>query len=202
MPTGYTADFQNKDVSFDEFVWTSARAFGAFSHMRDSNSDAKIEMPVYDDYQDKQLAKALQEVEDLKNMSIKMIEAKMDADHARQVADAKDGITRHKALRARYTKVLNQTQAWNPPSKEHQGLKDFMIQQLTQSIEFDCDEKYYHDILERPRSTPNEWLTEQLKHAEWSVTYHTDQLAKYKVSFAKNIKWIQDLQSAVPMVTK
>src|SRR5438128_1642271 len=44
MPTGYTAELHDKGQSFEEFVWTCARAFGGLLHMREDDLNAPLRL--------------------------------------------------------------------------------------------------------------------------------------------------------------
>ncbi len=58
MPTGYTADIA-KGITFQQYAWSCARAFGALVMMRDEPSDAPIpEAFTPSDYHVKALAEA------------------------------------------------------------------------------------------------------------------------------------------------
>ena len=48
MATGMTCDIENGQA-FDEFVRRCARCMGAFIHMRDCASNARIDMPESED---------------------------------------------------------------------------------------------------------------------------------------------------------
>ncbi|VTR91619.1 unnamed protein product [Gemmata massiliana] len=38
--------------------------------------------------------------------------------------------------------MLEHVRAWEPPSTDHENLKQFMIDQLRESIDFDCRGEY------------------------------------------------------------
>lgn len=54
--------------------------------------------------------------------------------------------------------MLDQVQLWQPPTDDHMGLKEFMIQQIEESIKFDCA-SYAEDRVSMIRLlSGDEWL--------------------------------------------
>ena len=140
MPTGYTADLkEGKQVTFQEFAMKCARAFGALVEMRDQPFDATIP----DEFRPSSYhldaietaKKRLAEVEKWSSARAERQAKKAFDDEVR--SSKKYGEKNEKTKRA-YNAMLKQVRKWVPPSKDHEGLKSFMIEQLTKSIEFDC----------------------------------------------------------------
>jgi chaperonin cofactor prefoldin len=201
MPSGYTALFEKRDdVTFEEFVWKCARAMGAFIHMRDDSSDAKIRMPGTDDtYHKDNLKKAVDSLAEHSTMSLERAQTRMNKEYTAMEKHAREAMKEHAVLRKRYTKMLNQVNAWNTPTPEHDGFKKFMVDQLTQSIEWDCNDKYYLEQLESPRQSAKEWLNDQIAEAKHDIEYHTKHLVDQTKHEKSRIDWINALIKSVPM---
>ena len=43
--------------------------------------------------------------------------------------------------------ILKDVQKWHPPTTEHKGIKDFMIDQIEKTIDSDCETKYHYEEL-------------------------------------------------------
>lgn len=141
MPTGYTSGiYSGNAVSFNDFALQCARAFGALITMRDDPADAPIPeefapSPFY----------AARVVEDEKNLAAARewddatAEREARATYDREVSQWNESRIEREAMRQRYQAMLAQVQAWTPPTADHQGLKDFMSEQLRDSIRCDCD---------------------------------------------------------------
>jgi hypothetical protein len=43
--------------------------------------------------------------------------------------------------------ILKDVRKWQPPTSEHIGIKDFMIDQIEKTIDFDCKTKYHDNAL-------------------------------------------------------
>ena len=120
-----------------------ARAFGALIEMRDSHPDAEIpfEFPV-SDYHVKQEVKARELLLTTEALSLAESNDKAAAEYQREVDAYHERKERRATVRHRYESMLERAKAWDPPSADHVEMKQFMIQQLEESIKFDCDGSY------------------------------------------------------------
>ncbi len=194
MPTGYTAAVQD-GADFQQFVWICARQFGAFILERDTplGKTPKMHFEVENYYfeavekADKELAEFIAlTAEGLKQL----YNIEMDAVSEQRKTEAEN---REKTKLA-YELVLDKAIKWEAPSSEHRGLKDFMIQQLTESIKFDCS-----DMGEYYKVVPyEEWSSEKKKSLKWKENYTKEDLEKQKTIVAGRNKWIADLIASVP----
>lgn len=138
MPSGYTSDIHdNKPVTFEQFALNCARGMGAAIHQRDDGAGEITERKL-DSWYVKNVSKS-------RGVLIEMEERSMDEWAALQDAEIREAQTyrdnyvlERDALRGRYESMLEAVNAWEPPTTEHQGLKDFMREQLEGSAHFDC----------------------------------------------------------------
>jgi hypothetical protein len=175
MPTGYTADIA-KGITFNSFAWSCARAFGALIMMRDSASDAPIpERFEPSDWNAKELANAKDRLATLQVMSRDDAAANAKAEYDAAVKSHRERLAEKQDLSDKYYAMLAEAVKWEPPTPEHQGLKDFMVEQIHQSIDWDCSTKY----MEAPLLLPTEaWLETQIAKAKHDVEYHEHQHAE------------------------
>jgi hypothetical protein len=197
MPTGYTAAVKD-GISFEQFVWHCARAFGALVMMRDDPSDAVVpqrfeESPYY--------RKALEEAKDrlatVRAMSLASAEENARHAHTKALKEHGEREAAKDDLRNKYSAMLAQVVKWSPPSSEHTGLKDFMLQQLRESIDWDC--KPYP--APEPITNAAVWLADQIADAERAVERKTQALADEVERVAGRNRWIADLRASVPQPT-
>lgn len=195
MPTGYTSElYDGKEQSFHEFVLSCARNFGALIEMRDEPLDAPIpDAFTPSDYHVTALAKAQAEYDRLIGMSDD--EATVEANRLADEWDAKlaDQEATRVARKARYEAMLSDVQAWRPPTSEHKGLKDFMIEQLTESIRFDCSTYEYPS----PTRDGGDWRYEALAKARRDIEYHTVEHAKDVFRAAERTAWVRALRESL-----
>ncbi len=191
MPTGYTLDISNgKDVSFRDFALNCARAFGACVMQRDDPADEKPKIMPEESYH----ADKLKEIGEFK----KPTKTQYSNYIKTKIADCKESIDKKKKLQKAYAAKIKEAQNWNPPTPDHEGLKKFMIQQLTESMEFDCACTHNESELKKLNEmTYNDYLIQEKEHHKWHIKYHTEYLEKDLNTIRQRNKWIQDLYNSL-----
>lgn len=195
MPTGYTECVQSGKVTeFEDFAIQCARAMGACIMQRDDPmSDApKLEEP--SDHYEERIAELEKERAELKAMTWEQI---VNGFHEYKLATTKrchEGIDEKHRQEKRYRAMLAKVQAWMPPTDDHVKFKEFMMEQLTSSIDFDCGTDYYMDQLHELKSqTPEDWHKGRLESCERSLAYykgaHKDEIER----IANRNQWKIDL---------
>ena len=188
MPTGYTEDIYNgKDVTFKDFALKCARAFGACLHQRDddANDPPKLREPNTGYYEERlKKAKAFK----------KPTKAEYDLYISKEKADLEKRIEENKKLAADYVAMIKSAENWNPPTKEHVRFKEFMLEQLNSSLEFDCHPEYHEQELEKLKKFTYQAYCKMLKDdAARDARYYKEQITKEKTSVEKANKWLTDL---------
>lgn len=198
MPTGYTADlYDGKDVSLPDFILGCARAFGALIEMRDDPKDA----PIPDEftpstYHRDAIEKAQRRLVELAEMTTEEQERQSEAEHRKAVLAWKERRKESFERRRRYEAMLRQVQCWTPPTPEHSGLREFMVEQLEKSIEFDCSTRYDDAPL---ALAPGAWWTAQIERAQRDVEYHSKHDAEERERAAGRTEWVRALRESLPV---
>jgi hypothetical protein len=196
MPTGYTADIA-KGITFDQYLLGCARAFGALVTMRDSPADAAIPDAFKPSpYNAQQLEKAQSLLAALEVMPTEDAEQAAASAYDEQETRRFVRLGEIKDLRAKYEAMLAAAKAWKPPTPEHQGLADFMQEQINRSIEFDCGTSYH----ETPttRLTGEQWLADAKASALRDIEYHTKHHADEVRRCADRTAWVKALRDSLP----
>lgn len=194
MTTSYTAPVQDgKITTLAEYALNCARAFAI--DMRDEpNGPLKDPAPPNTDYYDEQVTEAMAELVRLESDEYAanvMQREKMEL----EAADAK--YAAHKAqTRERYEAMLALVFEWQPPTPEHQGLRDFMESQLRESIKFDCPDGDWS--LPKPPSTLPAWRLERIAKLHKDIQYATEQTKKAHARYAHNLEWARALRQSLP----
>jgi len=194
MPTGYTLDLYNgKDITFEEFVLKCARAFGALIDMRDEPMDALIpERFEPSDHHLKELEKAKRRLKEIRKWNEEKAEREAERAYREALKEREEFIKKNKLIRKRYEDMLSKVQKWKPPTIEHASLKQFMIQQLVESIEFDCF------VPEMPqRLSGEEYREQQIKKALSDIEYHEKEYAKEVNRVHERNKWLLLLRESL-----
>jgi hypothetical protein len=143
MPTGYTEAIEDRDISFKEFAVLCARAFGVLVNMRDEPLSKEIPDEIKPSlYYQEARQKAEEDLYQMERMPVEMAETRATEEYNQEMKRVEQSLKKRTDLLIRYKKMLAEVEAWNPPTPDHVGLKEFMIQQIT--ISLPADEKYYH----------------------------------------------------------
>lgn len=194
MPTAYTNKVQDGSITeFADFAMLCARAFGACITLRDE----PIDTPIPDEFKPsayhlEELKGARETLLRLKWMTVDQKDAAARSANEAALAQWREHERRKDEARQRYEAMLAQANAWHPPTPDHQGLKDFMIQQLSDSIEWDCTPT--------PKPTPmnrDEWYEAAIRKAEWCVQYHEKEHRREIERAKRRTEWIRDLRRSL-----
>jgi hypothetical protein len=125
-------------------------------------------------------------------MNSEQAAALLQAAQVRLLQQHKENSDRQKELRQRYRFMRKQIDAWEP-SAEHEGLKDFMLQQIGEST-------YFLECQRPPMELPSaeEWLANERKVTTEGIEYHAE---REKLQIDRNqtrAAWIRALASLVP----
>jgi len=194
MPTGYTAAVAD-GISFEQFVMGCARAMGALVMMRDEPSDAPIpERFEPSKYNAVKLAEARTKLDRLDGMTLEQRAAEAKEHYVGAMKRWSERAAERHEQRCHYEAMLRKVRDWVPPSNEHSGFKDFMIEQLTQSIDFDCGGTWDKEPEEL---SGDAWLGQQVREAQRNVEYHTKANAEEIERTESRNKWIADLRTSL-----
>lgn len=192
MPTGYTSDVTDT-TTLAEFAMKCARAFGALVMMRDDPADAPIpEEFKPSDHHVEALRKAEARLLELRGMTADQADVLAAADYKAAVGRWEAQRKKDAALRERYERLRALCRAWEPPTPDHVGLRDFMVEQLTSSIDFDCTD--YPAPVAKSGAT---WLAEQVKSEEWSENYHRTEGQKEIDRARSRTEWVKQLRASL-----
>lgn len=189
--------YDGKKISFEQFTWNCARAFGALVMLRD---DARAKIPKEfkaSDHYAKKVAEARAELNEATWWSPSKAEIEAKKAFDRETREYLAAVSKKNALRARYEKMLEEATRWIPPTPDHEGLKKFMVEQLQSSIEGDCYEP------KKPvRMTGAEYQRAKVEEATRSVEYYRkEQVQEHKRVNERNA-WIKALRESFERVAK
>lgn len=195
MPTGYTADlYAGKPTTFEEFTLTAARAMGAAILQRDDAPGPIKEANEPSSYHKAARENAVTKLAVLTNLSLaewaqREKAQREDADRADRESEVKAA-----AIQVRYEAMLEQVEAWQPPTAEHEGLKKFMRDQLVESIDWDCR---VSPRPVRPAADPVAFAKAEIDRAARDVSYHAEKLREDEERAASRSKWVRDLKASL-----
>lgn len=195
MPTGYTAKLMDKGQDFREFVLTCARGMGACIMQRDDPMDEPPKKQKPSDYHIKALAEAKRLIADIQKMKPAARLAYGEKLKQEAVDSAKKGHAKELAEEARLQEMRKLVSAWTPPTTDHNGLKDFMLDQLRISSHGDWMAKY---VAEYEAKDAESYVIEKLSKAARDIEYHNEEYGKEVNRTNERNKWIDQLYSSLP----
>ncbi|KKN34696.1 hypothetical protein LCGC14_0791230 [marine sediment metagenome] len=196
MPTGYTGDIA-KGITFKQFALGCSRAFGALITMRDDSTDK----PIPDEflpsvYHAEALVEAKAELERVEKISLSEALDLAEEEYEAEKRHIDSAVEANSKLMAQYNAMLEQAQAWQPPTPGHNELKEFMVKQIKSSIEFDGMGAYYK---ENPavRVLAADWLEQKRAKALKDIDYHTKEYKKEVDRVNGRNQWVKALRNSL-----
>jgi hypothetical protein len=211
MPTGYTAGIlEGKIKSFKQFATICMRAFGATIHMRDDSLTEEYKPRTPNGYYTEALEQAKEKLENAKNVSdseiIKNLKKTLLEDQKRHEKSISEKIKDKEKL----TSILSDVRKWEPPTEEHREFKNFMKQQLVDTISHNADTSYYekelndvqNELLKIQDKTKHQEIAEEyrkklIEDAEHDIEYYTKQFNEEIERCNDSNKWVQDLINSI-----
>lgn len=201
MPTGYTANVQDgKITTFKEFAHECSRAFGAHILMRDNPSDPLPKKYEIADCFITALEEAKKAHAQFMAMSGVQWRTLMDEETAQNIKYHTEAIAKRDIERQRYEIMLAKAKSWAAPTKEHVKFREFMIEQLTTSIDFDCHSDYHEKALEKLKAPSYvEWCLEKEKQLKRNLDYAEKSLQEEIERTNKRNDWIAALEESLQL---
>lgn len=200
MPSGYTQELCEKDISFERFIWQCARAFGAFIEMRDDGLSATIpkDFLKLDPYHLKRIEEDKHQLLYIENLTIEQAEGRAQTQYEKSLKDYKEEIRSTKIVADRLNKMKEQVTRWLPPSPNHEGLKKFMLDQLNETLKYDGT--VYGRAPEKIDG--NTWKLNEIEAIKDSIRYHTQEHEKVLERNKESRQWISLLHKSIPCPAK
>lgn len=196
MASGYT-DKISKGMLFEDFLLGCAKAFGACISLRDDPLSKEIpqEFKPSNHYRDYAISTQA-EIKQLKKMTLKEATKQGKKKYDSDTNYIREANKKDKFLKDRYLEMLNKVKLWNPPTSDHTNLKEFMITQINQSIEFDCDIRR-RKLFEVEFLCGEQWFNMKMKMLLESLDYNIKEWEKEKQRCKERTKWVKDLRDSL-----
>ena len=195
MPTGYTAGVVDGTVTeLRDFAMICARALGVCITMRDDPAGT----PIPERFEPSPYhAEKIAELNKKRDALLALTPEEADAEAAKARADydlrLKEAEQKHKDQRARYTAMIAKVAPWEGAPE---GIKEFMLSQLNESMEFDCGRPFrmYEDP---PAASGKDWLTDKLATVNRELAYHLRKDAEENVRVRERNEWLRQLRASL-----
>jgi len=199
MPTGYTTHIENGDITIGkDFLMLCARAFEPCIEMKDKSLDTPIPKKFDEcNYYFDKLKTAKLELQKYESMTYEEAKTESESEYIKRQNDASEEISKNKLIRERYMKILHEIEKWVPPTKDHNELKKFAIQQIKMSLPNDEDDEYWNSKLAIPMSSVKKWLKDNIDICLKDIEYYSKQMRKEKEKIQSRNNWIKDLRESL-----
>jgi hypothetical protein len=195
MPTGYTAGVADGTITdFKEYALQCARAFGACVMLRDDPLSGEIPEFEPSDYYAKQLSELETELGIFINMGPVERRSLYETEQIKRMKEKELGLASKREERARYESMLAKAKAFKSPSPDHDSYAKFIVEQLEQSIDFDCDTSYYDD-----QTIPSfdKWQDERLQELISGIKRARSSVKEEQEQTDSRNKWVKQLKETL-----
>jgi len=199
MPTGYTAGIIDGEITtFPQFAKKCMRAFGATMHMRDDSLDEEYTPQKVDNFYYENLEKSKDKLKEVMDATDEEI-LKIHEDEVTPTMDYhKKEMVKETENKILLEKIYDEVEQWIPPTPEHEGIKKFMKEQLSETIKYEAEPKYHKNelnrLIEEILSADEKLLREKfIKKHEKDIKYYTERVELMEKKVEDANKWVTDL---------
>lgn len=185
MPSFYTATI-GEGATFKDFFLRCSRSF-----IHDEGDPIAARRRDVKYHEERMLASANRLLEFLSSSQAERQEKFQQHVESTRKVNEEIRATRENA-KIKYEAMLAQVNAWKPPIPEMDWLKEFMQNQISQSIEHDCAEHSADTAF-----TFEEWSDWQISSAQRDIEYHKKELKRTEDLLQKAIRYIEALEKVV-----
>ena len=188
MPTGYTSIIEDKEAcTFNDYLWRCASAF--LWHMREIPSGPALPPD------GAEIASELAYVAELEARLDKFLS--MDVATATEAADelfagAVASHERRAAIAERYRRIRALAAIWAPPTKDHQGLKDFMLSQIDT-----CASDWQATWPAPEKLTGEQWRARHVAGTRANLKYAQERVYNLRKRHDDTSRWLRELERSV-----
>lgn len=186
MPTPYTNDLCKKDIPFEKFVLNCARA--CVGSMRDSSGPLPERFKPSDHYE-KEIRQDQAKLAALKAMTDGQAEAAAEKDYEKALKDHEQYVLEVKKCRERLMAMRTKVAGWQP-SRDHEGLQKFMLDQLDDTIE--RDGQVLEDSPEK--KSAKAWKAEKVASLKDDIAYNQEAQRKAIRDAENDTLWVERLR--------
>lgn len=195
MPSAYTAGIIDGTMTeLRDFALLCARALGACVAMRDEPLSA----PIPDAFEPSPYhAKKIAELTEKRDALLALTPEQADAEAAKARADydlrRKDAEQAHNDQRARYQAMIAKVEPWEGAPE---GIKEFMLSQLREGMEFDCG-RPFRMYEQPPAATGKDWLSDKIAVLNRELAYHLEHDAEESLRTRSRNEWLAQLRASL-----
>lgn len=201
MPSGLTYKiYDGSDMSLRDFALTCVKQLGAGYKVTNQGEKEmpRDKAPVVEvsDYHAKQLELSKKQLDDwLRIKKNPEISKRLYNDaHKKRIVERNEIDEHREEIKARYLTMKAKVESWEI-GEEYQSLKDLMLKQLNESIDWDCAPRPVQE--EEYTETLDEWIEANIEYCKKSIALHTEGLEREIAGVAKLNDYLKGLYDAI-----
>jgi hypothetical protein len=175
-----------------------------FDHFFYDNSECeiipdKVETTSTTNFYLKEIDKYTNRITCLKDLTPDAAELLAKKDYEEHVAKAETVVAEARKNKQILESMLIQVEAWKPPTEDHEGMKENMVDDLKREINklernYNPDDWIFQSVYLVKRQTGKEWHAEKLEKAKKCLKYCIKELAKETTRIESRNKWVKELK--------
>jgi hypothetical protein len=204
MPTGYTAGIiDGKITTFEQFATQCSRAFGATIHMRDNPLDSPYEPRTPSQYYVNSLQSQREKLEETKTMTDEAIVQDFETLLKDSLEYHERELEKTKVNLGRLNSIMESAKSWVPPTEDHEGVRDYMIDQLEITIKADGDPSYHVNKIVQAKKEleegidPKVYREEKIKEIEDRISYYEGEVQKELERCKQSNDWMDKFLESI-----
>jgi hypothetical protein len=204
MPTGYTAGIiDGKITTFEQFATQCSRAFGATIHMRDNPLDSPYEPRTPSEYYVNSLQSQREKLEEMKTMTDEAIVQDFENLLNDSLKYHERELEKTKVNLGRLNSIMESAKSWVPPTEDHEGVRDYMIDQLEITIKADGDPSYHVNKIVQAKKEleegidPKVYREEKIKEIEDRISYYGAEVQKELERCKQSNDWMDKFLESI-----
>ncbi len=173
-----------------------ARAMGACVMMRDNDLSDKIPEKFEPcDYHKKRIEDAKKLIGTLEVMNASEIVRYGEAKKVKAIVDCEGYLAKQEAENKRIEDMVKAVTEWTPPTPDHNGLKEFMLEQLEISRNESAWAK--NSLDEAKRKPAVAFFSEDFEAARRDIKYNEENHAAEVKRAAARTEWVKQLRASI-----
>ena len=204
MPTGYTAGIIDGEITtFEQFATQCSRAFGATIHMRDNPLDSPYEPRTPSEYYVNSLQSQREKLEETKTMTDEAIVQDFENLLNDSLKYHERELEKTKVNLGRLNSIMESAKSWVPPTEDHEGVRDYMIDQLEITIKADGDPSYHVNKIVQAKKEleegidPKVYREEKIKEIEDRISYYEGEVQKELERCKQSNDWMDKFLESI-----
>jgi len=203
MPTGYTTGIIDGTINtFPDFAKICMRAMGATIMMRDEPLSAPWKPRKPTEYHAQEIGRRKEAIIKCNQQT----DEQVVSDEKDRLQDERkyhiESIQKAVDAKKKLDELMNEAKLYQPPTEKHQKVKDFMIQQLKETIESDTDTEYHQESIrlidsELTTITADSVRSKIIEKANEAIKYHTHQQEEEIKRCVESNEWVETFLSSL-----